>query len=133
MATTSNPLTDIANAAKAAAGALTGGNNLTQQVTGVKAATPQSNVATVGQAAAAVAGAPAAAVSAGESAVNTADTAIGSVEDFLQGLTSANLWIRIAKVIAGGAILLIGLAKITGASEKAGSIAAKAVRVAPLL
>jgi hypothetical protein len=66
-------------------------------------------------------------------AVNTADTAITSVEGFLQGLTSANLWIRAAKIVAGGAILIVGLVKLTGADKKVGSLAAKAVKVAPLL
>jgi hypothetical protein len=126
MATSGDPLQDIANAAKAAAGAITGGNNLTQQVTGIKASTPQSNVAAVANVGAAVASAPAA-------AVNSASTAIGTVEDFLQGLTSANLWIRLAKVVFGGAILLIGLSKLTGIDQKAGSIAATAVKAAPFL
>jgi hypothetical protein len=58
---------------------------------------------------------------------------LGSVVDFLQGLTSANLWIRVAKIIAGGAILIVGLVKLTGADKKAGGLAAKAVKVAPLL
>jgi hypothetical protein len=126
MATNENPLQAIANGAKKIAGDISGGNSITQQVTGVKASTPQSNVATAANAGAAVAAAPAA-------AVNAADTAIGSVEDFLQGLTSANLWIRVAKIIAGGAMLLIGIAKLTGLSNKAGSIASKAVMAAPLL
>lgn|SRR5487761_99591 len=58
---------------------------------------------------------------------------IGSVANFLQGLTTANLWIRVAKIIAGGAILLIGLAKITHLDQKVGSVASKAVKVAPFL
>jgi len=52
---------------------------------------------------------------------------------FLADLTTANLWIRIAKVAIGGTIVIVGLAKLTGADQKAGSIAAKAVKVAPLL
>jgi hypothetical protein len=59
--------------------------------------------------------------------------AISSVADFLQGLTSANLWIRVAKIVVGGAILLIGLAKITGADKAIGGVAKKAVAVAPFL
>ena len=54
---------------------------------------------------------------------------LSGIQGFLADITSANLWIRVAKVIIGGAILLTGLAKMTGA----GGIAAKAVKVAPLL
>jgi hypothetical protein len=53
-------------------------------------------------------------------------TAIGA---FIGDLTSASLWIRAAKIIGGGAILLVGVAKLSGA----GGIAAKAVKAAPLL
>jgi hypothetical protein len=52
---------------------------------------------------------------------------------FLSDLTSANLWIRVAKIGLGGAILLVGLAKLTGADQKLGGITAKAVKAAPLL
>jgi hypothetical protein len=41
-----------------------------------------------------------------------------SIEQFLHGLTSANLWVRVAKVTIGGSLLLIGLARLTGADEK---------------
>jgi hypothetical protein len=53
----------------------------------------------------------------------------GAIGTFLGDLTSASLWVRIAKVLIGGAMLLVGIAKLTGA----GGIAAKAVKVAPLL
>lgn len=53
----------------------------------------------------------------------------GAIGTFLGDLTSASLWIRVAKVLVGGAMLLVGIAKLTGA----GGIAAKAVKVAPLL
>jgi hypothetical protein len=56
-----------------------------------------------------------------------------SLEGVLSNLTNLNLWIRIAKVAIGGTILIVGLAKLTGADQKAGSVAAKAVRIAPLL
>lgn len=56
-----------------------------------------------------------------------------SVLDFLNALGSANLWIRVAKVIGGGVILVVGLLKLTGADQHAGGIARKAVTVAPLL
>lgn len=48
---------------------------------------------------------------------------------FLGALDSANTWIRVAKVIVGGALVIVGLAKLTGV----GGIAAKAVKAAPLL
>jgi hypothetical protein len=53
----------------------------------------------------------------------------GSLGSFLGDLTSASTWIRVAKVIVGGAMLLVGIAKLTGAS----GIAASAVKIAPLL
>jgi hypothetical protein len=53
----------------------------------------------------------------------------GAIGSFLGDLTSASLWIRAAKIIGGGAILLIGVAKLSGA----GGIAAKVVKAAPLL
>jgi hypothetical protein len=54
------------------------------------------------------------------------ETAIGT---FLGALSSASTWIRVAKVAVGGAMLLVGIAKLTGA----GGVAAKAVKIAPLL
>lgn len=47
---------------------------------------------------------------------------------FLSNLTTAALWIRIAKVVVGGALLLIGVAHMTGA----GGAVAKAARSVPL-
>jgi hypothetical protein len=55
---------------------------------------------------------------------------IGSVLDFLNGLTSANLWIRVTKVGIGGLILIVGLAKLTSFNS---SVAQKAFKVAPFL
>jgi hypothetical protein len=52
---------------------------------------------------------------------------------FLADLTNANLWIRVAKIGIGGTILVVGLAKLTGADQKIGGVAAKAVKIAPLL
>jgi hypothetical protein len=48
---------------------------------------------------------------------------------FLSAISSENTWVRVAKVLIGGAMLLVGIAKLTGA----GGVAAKAVRIAPLL
>ena len=58
---------------------------------------------------------------------------VPSITSFLSMLTDKNLWIRVIKIIAGGAMLIVGLAKLTGADKTAGSLAGKAVRVAPLL
>jgi hypothetical protein len=63
-------------------------------------------------------------------AANTAGNAISSVTDFLQGLTSEHLWIRVAKVAIGGLILLVGIAKLANLQN---SVAAKAVKAAPFL
>lgn len=52
---------------------------------------------------------------------------------FLSDLTDKNTWVRVAKVVIGSAMLIVGIAKLTGADQKAGSIAAKAVKAAPLL
>jgi hypothetical protein len=60
-------------------------------------------------------------------------SAVASVEDFLSLLTSGDLWIRVVKVLAGGIILAIGLAHLTGADKKLGGIASKAVTLAPFL
>lgn len=73
-----------------------------------------------------------AAKAAGKAAANAAKgiPGISSVTDFLGGLTSANLWIRIAKGIIGGALILLGAAKLTGIDNK---VANAAVKAAPLL
>lgn len=68
-----------------------------------------------------------------DNTVSAAEAAIKSVPDFLQGLTSANLWIRVAKITIGGVILIVGLMKLTGTDKAVGGFAAKAVKVAPLL
>ena len=58
------------------------------------------------------------------STVNSADGHLPSVPDpltalmdFLSGLESANLWIRVAKVAVGGTLILIAVSKITGAGS----------------
>lgn len=44
----------------------------------------------------------------------------------LGALTSATLWIRVAKVIVGGALVIIGVAHMTGADNAAFQLARKA-------
>lgn len=70
-----------------------------------------------------------------QNAVNQAGTSfsipgLGTIGDFFSGLTQANLWVRILKGVIGGALILIGTAKLTGVEK---GIAGKAVKVAPLL
>lgn len=48
---------------------------------------------------------------------------------FLGDITSKNLWIRVGKVVIGGALLLIGMAHITGANNGV----AKAARKVPVI
>lgn len=65
-------------------------------------------------------------------AATTALNPFSSVLGFLQGLTSANLWVRVAKVAIGGAILIIGISKLTGIDKQV-AVLGKAVAKAPLL
>lgn len=47
------------------------------------------------------------------------------IGDAFGALTSKNLWIRAAKILLGGALLLIGVAHMTGASGAAATAARK--------
>jgi hypothetical protein len=60
-------------------------------------------------------------------------TGISSVTGFLSTLGSANLWIRVVKIVAGSIILFIGVAHLTGLDQKVTGIASKALSAAPLL
>lgn len=60
-------------------------------------------------------------------------TGLEAIGGFFASLSEPHLWWRVAKVVIGGVLLLVGLAKITGADKKIGGLAAKAVKVAPLL
>jgi len=57
---------------------------------------------------------------------------VQSVVGFLGGLTSANLWIRVAKIGIGAIMITVGLVKLTGVASNNG-IVKKAIKVAPLL
>jgi hypothetical protein len=50
---------------------------------------------------------------------------LSQIGDFFGALTDANTWIRVAKVIAGGTLLIIGIAHITGASNAVANAARK--------
>jgi hypothetical protein len=128
MATAGNPLSGLANIAKNVG---EGAVSLLQGATSGALGTPGTSG---GQAAIEnVGGAVATPVAAVGNVVGAGDTAIGSVEDFLQGLTSANLWIRAAKIFLGGAMLLVGLVKLTGIDTKAKGIASTAIKAAPFV
>lgn len=59
----------------------------------------------------------------------------GSLKDVIgiSGISGTNLAIRAAKIIIGGALLIVGVAHLTGADQKTGTLIAKAVKAAPLL
>ncbi len=50
---------------------------------------------------------------------------LAQIGDFFSALGDANTWIRVAKVVVGGTLLIIGLAHMTGASNAVASIARK--------
>jgi hypothetical protein len=49
-----------------------------------------------------------------------------SIGNFFSTLTQPDTWIRVAKVIIGGTLLIIGIAHITGASDAVSTAARKA-------
>lgn len=93
----------------------------------------------LGQAVAAAEGATGQFINQAQNALQTSNYApqvgnpLAAIGAFFGGLTQANLWIRVAKVIAGGLILTVGLVKLTGFDAKAPGIVRSAVKVAPLL
>lgn len=95
-----------------------GGGSILQQIGAGLQAGSQTDVGVIGT---------------GTRAAQAAKKVVPDLASFLAMLTDRNLWIRVVKIIAGGAILLVGLAKLTGADKTAGSIASKAVKIAPLL
>lgn len=65
------------------------------------------------------------AIGAAATGVQTADYGF-TLSSLLSALTSASTWVRVAKVVVGGALLLIGVAHMTGAAD-AVSVAARRV------
>lgn len=51
---------------------------------------------------------------------------------FLSALGSATLWVRVAKVVIGGTLLIVGAAKLTGVDKQVATVG-KVVAKAPLL
>lgn len=79
-------------------------------------------------AAASGAGAATAATAAGVSSASYLPSwlnGLAGLGKFLDNLANANLWIRVAKVVAGGAAMIIGLAHISGASNAVAQAARK--------
>ena len=52
-------------------------------------------------------------------------TGLAAIGDFFQRLTQGNTWVRLAKIVVGGALVLIGLAHMTGADNAAFNAARK--------
>lgn len=59
-------------------------------------------------------------------------SAITSVEGFVSAFGDKNLWIRVAKVVIGGSILIVGIAKLTGFEDEARKAGAAAMNVTPM-
>lgn len=58
-------------------------------------------------------------------------SAITSVEGFVSAFGSKNLWIRVAKVVVGGSILIVGIAKLTGFEDEARKAGTAALNFTP--
>lgn len=52
-------------------------------------------------------------------------TGVAAIGDFFSRLGNANTWIRAVKVIAGGALIIIGVSHMTGANNKIARTARK--------
>lgn len=55
-------------------------------------------------------------------ATQTITSPLQAVQNFLAALSSSALWLRVAKVVIGGALLLIGLARMSGADKVADAV-----------
>lgn len=60
-----------------------------------------------------------------QGAVENAIPGLVQIGDFFGALTSANTWIRAAKVIVGGTLLIIGIAHMTGSDQAVAQVARK--------
>lgn len=61
-----------------------------------------------------------------------APTGLAAIGNFFGDLSQANTWIRVAKVLIGGTLLIVGLAKLTGVDKQV-AVLGKAVAKTPLL
>jgi hypothetical protein len=57
--------------------------------------------------------------------INLSVPGLSQVGSFFGALGDANTWIRVAKVVVGGLLLIVGLVHITGADNAVASIARK--------
>lgn len=74
------------------------------------------------------------AANAGQSAMNSNPLAgLAAIGQFFDDLTDTTFWIRVGKILFGGTLLIVGLIKLTGADQKIGGIADKAVKLTPFL
>lgn len=62
-------------------------------------------------------------------AAGTVTSDASNVANFLGDLTQRNTWMRVAKIIVGGTLIIVGAAHLTGAAKVTGKVA----KVAPLL
>lgn len=97
----------------------------TTQALALKAAgqDPNTSTATAGE------GKPGVDTSSAGSSNGHVPSILGDIASIWGTLTSQNLWIRAAKIIFGGTLVVVGVAKMAGA----GGVAGKAVKIAPLL
>ncbi len=52
-------------------------------------------------------------------------TGLGGLDSFFTALGQSNTWIRVAKVVSGGVLLIVGLVHITGAGGAVANVARK--------
>jgi len=55
------------------------------------------------------------------------DTGVNAIGDFFSTLTEKNVWVRAAKVIVGSVMIIVGLARITGAGNAVTAVAKEAI------
>jgi hypothetical protein len=60
-----------------------------------------------------------------ESTIEGAIPGLSQVGDFFDALTQRNTWIRVAKILVGGVLVIIGLAHISGAGNAVATVAKK--------
>lgn len=60
-----------------------------------------------------------------EAPVDAAKSALDATKDIWATLSSENLWIRVAKIVIGGTLVIIGVSKMTGISNAVTQVAEK--------